>query len=256
MMYRALPPACPVIGVANQQDEYRKHLSAASSAKSVIDTSAPPPNPRLAAWRKRIARERRMREALEVENGRQMRKTEKNQAQSRTAFPAREDFEDTSAAGDWIEDLPKVEAQLAMKHPQPLLQIRQPPKVVHPKNGHKDPRSAKVGSNVVKPITSSERIQFGAQGEIEVAREGDFDDDWETTDTSLCNQSERDDESRSDDESESDGGDVCEHCEAEAEDNEEEELRYETEITCAAVVPQQRQNVEVGFDKSRSIMCA
>jgi hypothetical protein len=178
-MYRALPCPNPVIELANQQDAYRKHLSAVSNARSVIDTSAPPLNRRLAVWRKRLSHERRMRQALEIENQRKVR-------QSRPPLSNCEDFEDDFEPDDWIGDLPNVAAELSEKvAPPALLHKKLSPKVFQPKNGQKERRPSSRPAETVKSLSTSERIRFGGKGEIEVeegeieVEEGTFEDDWE-----------------------------------------------------------------------------
>jgi hypothetical protein len=216
-MYRPFPAPNPVVDFANQQDAYRKHLSAVASAKSLIDTSPPRPNPRLEVWRKRVARERRMRQALAGENDRQVRQTERSHAQSRKAVILPSEFEDDFIPEDWIAELPRVDADLA-KAPKPLLQIKRTLKLVQPQNSRKETKSSVHPVRLLKPLVVSERIRFDGTGELEVLQqetpvEEGFGDDWDDSDESEGPASNGD----------SDSGSIEEHVEAEAEDNEEEE---------------------------------
>jgi hypothetical protein len=174
-----------------------------------------------------------------------MRQTEKAQAQSRTAFSARDAPEDDSVPDDWIAELPSVEAELAVKQPRPLLQKKKRPRVVQPKN-----RPGKSSADVVRALTTSERIRFGAQGEVEITQECGFDDDWDMSDTTGSRKSGEAEHVVADEEegeTESDGGSVTEHCEAEAEDNEEEDARDYSPASAVGRTGQNEGDFELDF---------
>jgi hypothetical protein len=193
-MYRAA--AYPVVDFANQQDVYRKHVPAVSAVKSLIDTSAPSSSARLDEWRKRVAHDHRMRQALASDNDWQMRQPEKNYAQFRK--PGASEFKDEFVPTPSAADQPSGETDL-VKAPKPLLQIMRARKLVHPQNSHKETKSSAHAANSLKPLTGAERNRFDGKGGVDVHEHGrDIDSD-------------------------SDSGCVDEHVEAEAEDNEEEE---------------------------------
>jgi hypothetical protein len=148
-MYRSNPVPSTVVDALEKQDAYRKHLSAVSNAKSVIDTSAPPVNRRLELWRVRFARDHEGRQIIED--------------QSKSVSPVKSPL----MPGQYAEDIRTHDpSPRAPKSAKTLLGLATSPKVVQPRNGPRK-KAAPRSADILNALEL--QIHFDPRGQPQIA---------------------------------------------------------------------------------------
>lgn len=114
-MYRAIPVIHPTLEFRHQQENYMRHMTNVSTAKATIDTSHPPPVPRLEVYQRRMTRDRAMRLKIENEYIRAIKAAALERTRARAPRTANRR---TKPPRDWEGELPKVNEELTGK-PRP-----------------------------------------------------------------------------------------------------------------------------------------
>lgn len=110
-MSRAQPVISPYLDMKTRQRAYKKHADALATMKPTIDTSHPPPCPRLEVYKRRLARERRMQLRIENDNIRTMLRIEKEKELAKSGQQmTTEELEDF--LDDWEDQLDDVDEEL------------------------------------------------------------------------------------------------------------------------------------------------
>lgn len=115
-MSRAIPVVHPAIEFRCQQKNYLRHITSVSMAKAAIDTSHPPPCPRLVVYQRRMTRERAIRQQIENEYLRAIKAAALERARARAP---RTGVRRERKPRDWQSELPKVSEELNVKPPPP-----------------------------------------------------------------------------------------------------------------------------------------
>ena len=114
-MYRAIPVIHPTLEFRHQQENYMRHMTNVTAAKATIDTSHPPPCPRLEVYQRRMTRDRAMRLKIENEYIRAIKAAALERTRARAPRTA---HQRTKPPRDWERELPKVNEELTGK-PRP-----------------------------------------------------------------------------------------------------------------------------------------
>jgi hypothetical protein len=143
-----------LLAAIDQDEAYRRHLAALSSAKPVVETAPPPGNPRLDAWRKRFARGHPIRPAADP-----------------AAHPARR-----AARLSEVDDAPSSDRSSPRTDPEPapLLELRVAPKVAQPRPAQRSRLPVRLP--VLRPLDDA-----GARDSLEIVgvRITRFADGWD-----------------------------------------------------------------------------
>lgn len=115
-MSRAIPVVHPAIEFRCQQKNYLRHITSVSMAKATIDTSHPPPCPRLVVYQRRMTRDRAIRQQIENEYLRAIKAAALERARARAP---RTGVRRERKPRDWQSELPKVSEELNVKPPPP-----------------------------------------------------------------------------------------------------------------------------------------
>lgn len=155
----------PILDMQVKQKSYKKHMDTLVAMKPVIDTSKPPPNPRLELYKKRMTRERLMQLQAENENIKMIKNNARQRNKTRKAYRTNESFSDDDFIEDWEDQLDAVDIELGSRNsnerPAPLLS--DPNKSHSVKNIINDDGMEVVDENVVakpvvvKPLMNSSR---------------------------------------------------------------------------------------------------
>lgn len=155
----------PILDMQVKQRSYKKHMDALVTIKPAIDTSKPPPVPRLEVYKKRVTRDRLVQLQVENDNIKMIQNIAKQRNKTKKAYKTAESFSDDDFIEDWEDQLDTVDMELASRssneRPAPLLS--DPNKVHSVKNIINDDGMEVVDENVVtrpvvvKPFGSSRK---------------------------------------------------------------------------------------------------
>ncbi|KAK8876008.1 hypothetical protein M9Y10_006191 [Tritrichomonas musculus] len=198
----------PILDMQIKQRSYKKHMDTLVAMKPAIDTSKPPPVPRLDVYKKRVTRERIMQLQIENENIKVLKNIGKQRNKSSKAYKTAESLSDEDFIEDWEDKLNLVDVELNSKssngRPTPLLSdlskihsvknvinddgmevvdegVTPKPVVVKPfdSSTKKRPNTSRSGLRRLNPLKKPSNRRRHQQQEEEDYNDNDIDDDEE-----------------------------------------------------------------------------